>query len=318
MAYSYVFSNDGFGKGDVLPFAIHTGVLSTISLLLFNPLNKLFKRVKIGWGIIFALLASIIQTIAFILIVWFIFGPWIGAYSFPIHICWLLGASLANFFLLIISDNPFNTKHFGLGIGILGVTILGMLIINEANDELATEQNYDIICLVHRPSDKTPEIDDLTKFSLNQKEAKAIIDIGLQGSFWTDKYFRISGSKLISTDQPNYDFDSIEDTPGAEIEFLFGNELGNKMNENPKIIIIMNHPMESDFEFKEPIDSSAIVYQHLTEDKFEVKYLGDKKNSKKITVKETDFRVFPYYTSIVVDLKERGEFRLHGFQWLEK
>src|SRR5690554_437090 len=115
VAYSYVFSNDGFGKGDISAFAIHTGILSIISLLLFNPLNKLFKRVKIAWGIIATLLASIIQTIAFILIAWLVFGPWIGAFSFPIHICWLSGTILANFFILVTSENPFNTKHFGLG-----------------------------------------------------------------------------------------------------------------------------------------------------------------------------------------------------------
>lgn len=314
-----MYSNDGFGQGDIQPFAIHSTILSVISLLLVNIYIWLFSKVNLVIGLILAVIFSAVQTLLFVILVWLVFGPWIGAFSFPIHWCWLSGTAIANIYLLIISDNTFNIKNFGLTAGTIGFALVAIFLFNKGKDELAKQQNFDIVCLVHKPDDnKIPVIENLKKFSLTNEEAKTIIDLGLKGTFWTDKYFRISESKLISTDYPNYDFDLMKATPGAEIEFKFGNKLDSVTNSNPKIIIIMNHPMKSDFEFNEPVNSTMIIYQHSKEDKFKIKQLGEERNSKKVIIKKTDFRAFPYHTSVIVNLKGRGEFRLHGFQWLEK
>lgn len=74
----------------------------------------------------------------------------------------------------------------------MGVSLIAVFFFNKAKDQLAHEQNFDIICLVHRPSKLVPKIQDLTKYSLTENEAKAIIDLGLTGTFWTDKFFRVS------------------------------------------------------------------------------------------------------------------------------
>ena len=317
VAYLYVHSNDGFGKGDIRAFATLSVILSSISLLLLNTLSKVYAKVNTVASVVFSVVFSIIQATLFVLIVWLVYGPWIGAFSFPIHWCWFSGTIIANFYLLIVSDNKFNIKHFAFISGSVGLVLVLISSFNKVSDELANEQNFDIVCLVHRPSDAKLSVDDLTKFSLTTEEAIAIIDLGLKGTFWTDKYFRVKGSKLVSTDYPNYDFDKIDETPGAEIAFKFGNSISSEQNNNPKIIVIMNHPMESDFGFNEPLNSSLIAYQHLEEDQFLIKHLGEESNSKKIIIKKTDFRAFPHYTSVVINLKNRGEFLLHGFQWLK-
>ena len=210
VGFIYVIFNNWFGKGDIQGFAVFSLILSSLSLLQFNFIKKLFARFKILPALFFVLLISVIQTIIFITIVWFILGPWIGAYSFPIIWCWLSGIIMGNFYVLIISENNFKFKHFGSGLSVIGILLLSIYTFNKIEEHLSTEQNFDIICLVYRPSETKPELKDLTKYSLTQKEAQAILDLGLKGTFWTDKFFRISKSKLVSTDFPSFDIDNMD------------------------------------------------------------------------------------------------------------
>ena len=80
----------------------------------------------------------------------------------------------------------------------------------------------------------------------------------------------------------------------------------------------MNHPLTEPFEFMEPLNTSLIIIQDTIGNGFKEIRFSEKKNLKKITIQETDFRGFPYSTSIELNLKEHGEFNIHGFQWLKK
>lgn len=279
-----------------------------------------FERVHFVVGFIFCVVFSTIQTILFILLLWLVFGPWIGAISFPFQIIWISGIGLANLYLLTTSESKFNFRHLLFVTGIVLFSILTFKLVNKGKDALAEQQNYDIICLVHTPNDSIQSnVDDLTKFGLTEEEASTILEQDLTGTFWTDKFFRVKDSQLLSTDFPDYNFDQFDNTPGAEIEFRFGNTLNSSINLNPtKIIIVMNHPLTEDYEFKESLNSSMILIQELTGNNFREIYFGEHKNSKKIIIRETDFRSFPYSTSLLLDLKGRSEFRLFGFQWLKK
>jgi len=183
VASSYVISNDGYGKGDIQAFAFYSLILSAISLLLVKIIKTIFSKVNAGIGLFLTIVYSILQSFLFILIMWLIFGPWIGAFSFPLHLCWLSGTLFANFYLLIISDNKFNYKYFGITIITISLGLLIVFLFKKGKDEMAQEQNFDIVCLVHRPSDVVPELKDLTKYSLTKNEAQSIIDLGLKGTF---------------------------------------------------------------------------------------------------------------------------------------
>lgn len=320
IAWFYVESNDGFGKGDILPFTFYSFILSLLSISIIGLYKKAFEKVHYFFGITLSIIFSIIQTFLFILILWFVFGPWIGAISFPFQICWLIGVNVANLFLLTKSQSKFNTRHLFLIFIVIGLSILVYKITYEVKDNLAENQNYDIICLSHSPNEEgKSSIQDLIKYGLSENEAKVILRQNLTGSFWTDTFFRISQSKLISTDHPNYDFDKLEKNSGNEIEFTFGNKLNSTINLNPnRIIIVMNHPLTEPFEFKEPLNTSMIIIQDSIGNGFKEIRFSEKKNLKKITIQETDFRGFPYSTSIELNLKEHGKFNIHGFQWLKK
>lgn len=320
IAWLYVESNDGFGKGDVLPFTFYSFIFSCFSVLIIGLYQKAFEKAHYFFGFIISIIFSIVQTILFILILWFVFGPWIGAISFPFHICWLVGVNVANLFLLTKSQSKFNTRHLFVVFIVIGLSITVYKITYRIKDNLAENQNYDIICLSHSPNEEVKlSIQDLIKYGLSENEAKIILEQNLTGSFWTDTFFRVSQSKLISTDRPNYDFDKLEKNPGNEIEFIFGNKLNSTISLNPnRIIIVMNHPLTEPFEFIEPLNTSLIIIQDTIGNRFKEIRLSEKKNLKKITILKTDFRSFPYSTSIKLDLKEYGEFYIHGFQWLEK
>lgn len=316
VAFFYVINNDWFGKGDIDGFACFTLVLSSLSLFLFTPSRKLYSRLSLILGILVALLLSVTQTIAFTTIVWLLLGPWIGAYSFPILWCWLAGTSAANCFVLLVSDNALNGKHVGMGAGIVCLAVGSIGSYNWLKDQVAVEQNFDIICLVHRPSNVTAQVSDLTKYALTTSEAQAVLNLGLKGSFWTDTFFRVSGSKLVSTDYPTYDFDQRENDSGADLEFMFGNTLAQNLSTSPKVIIIMNHPQKLPFSFKQPHKRSLIVYQHIQEDGFHLSGVEEDVTTKDFIIEGTNFRGFPYSTPLVIELKNRGKFDLHGFQWM--
>jgi len=320
IAWFYVESNDGFGKGDILPFTFYSFIFSCFSVLIIGLYKKAFEKAHYFLGFILSIIFSIIQTILFILILWIVFGPWIGAISFPFQICWLVGVNVANLYLLTKSQSKFNTRHLFVIFIVIGLSFAVYKITYRVKDNLAENQNYDIICLSHSPNEEgKSSIQDLIKYGLSENEARVILEQNLTGSFWTDTFFRVSQSKLISTDRPNYDFDKLEKNPGNKIEFIFGNKLNSTINLNPnRIIIVMNHPLTEPFEFMEPLNTSMIIIQDTIGNGFKEIRLSEKKNSKKIIIQETDFRGFPYSTSIKLNLKEHGEFNIHGFQWLKK
>ena len=320
VAWFYVVSNDGFGKGDIFPFTFYSFILSCFSILIIGFYQKVFEKVHYFFGFILSIIFSILQTILFILILWLVFGPWIGAISFPFQICWLVGVNITNLYLLTKSQNKFGTRHLFVVFIITGLFITIYKITYRVKDNLAKNQNYDIICLSHSPNEKgISSIQDLIKYGLSENEARVILEQNLTGGFWGDTFFRVYQSKLISTDRPKYDFDKLEKNPGNKIEFIFGNKLNSTISLKPnKIIIIMNHPLNEPFEFIEPLNASLIIIQDTIGNGFKEIRLNEKKNLKKITIRKTNFRSFPYSTSIQLDLKKYGEFNIHGFQWLEK
>lgn len=318
LSYLYVMNNEWFGKGDIIPFAMYSAIVGILSSLLTNIYTKQISKLNSVFGLVATIIISSVQTFLFIYLLWFIIGPWIGAISFPFQIFWFAAIIFANIYLLVCSENKFGKRQFGF-IVLISTLILSLFYLkNRMKDAAAETQNFDIFRITHRPSEESPTINELTKYNLTLEESKAIIETGIRGSFWTDKYFRIENSKLVSTDYPNYNFDEIESTPGSKIEFMFGNDLNTITNSRNKVILVMNHPIEEDFKFNEPLNSSMIVIQSIEDETWQIIRLEDETNSKKITIGKTNFSGFPYSTSIELDLKGRRKFSLHGFQWMER
>lgn len=315
IAFFYVINNDGFGKGDIQGFSILSLIFSAISFLLYGLFNKLFGRVNIFISVVLVIAFSFIQATIFLYTAWFIFGPWLGAFSFPIFRIWLIAIVIGNFYVLLKSQNKFGFKHLLRIIG-AGAIIYGLIFFYNSIQNLRTEhQNFDIICLSWTPSDKTPEIKELMKWSLTEKEANDLINSGVKGSFWGERFFRIENSNIVSIDNPDLSFEE----KGNSIEFEFGNDIDTtKTNERPKVIIIMNHPQETDFTFGQPINETMIVLQNQENDGFKIYPDKIDFNIKQIKIKKTDFRSFPHWTGLSVELKWKNDFSVNGFQWLDR
>ena len=197
-----------------------------------------------------------------------------------------------------------------------GAIIYGLIFFYNSIQNLRTEnQNFDIICLSWTPSDKTPEIKELMKWSLTEKEANDLINSGVKGSFWGERFFRIENSKIVSIDNPDLSFEDKENS----IEFEFGNDIDTiKTNERPKVIIVMNHPQETDFTFGQPVNETMIVLQNQESDNFKIYPDKIDFNIKQIKIEKTDFRSFPHWTGLSVELKWKNDFSVNGFQWLDR
>lgn len=301
--------------GDIQGFSILTLIFSIGSFFLYRLFEKIFNRFQILVALILAIVFTVVQAIIFLYTAWFIFGPWLGAFSFPIFQIWLIAIAIGNFYILTISKNKFGIKHL-LGIIGSGIIVYGLIFTYGSIQNLRTEnQNFDLICLSWTPSDRVPEISDLTKWSLTEKESQDIIELGIKGSFWGQRFFRIENSELISTKFPNLSFKDNQEA----IPFTFGNDIDTtKTNKRTKIIVIMNRPQETDFSFKQSDNETMIIVQNKEKDGFKVYPEKTVSNIQEIKIQQTDFRSFPYWTRILVGLKSKDDFYGNGFQWMDK
>jgi hypothetical protein len=315
IAVFFVIKNDGFGRSDIQGFSILTLIFSVSSFFLYGLFEKIFKRVHILVAFILTIAFTFVQAIIFIYTAWFIFGPWLGAFSFPIFRIWLIAIGIGNFYVLTNSENKFGLKHL-LGIVGAGIVVYALTFFYGLNQNLRTEkQNFDIICLSWAPSDKVPQTSELTKWSLTEKEATDIIDLGIKGDFWGQRFFRVEDSKIISLENPNLSFEEKQNS----ILFTFGNDIDTaKTNERPKVIIIMNHPQEKDFIFEQSVNETIIVLQNEKQDGFTIYPDKYALNIKKIRIEKTDFRSFPYWAEISIELKGKNDFSVNGFQWVDR
>ncbi|WP_340104180.1 hypothetical protein [Rhodohalobacter sp. 8-1] len=101
-AFIFVAQNDWFGSGDLSGFAFLVVLFSALTYPLLHFLHKKTtdKSLLISYGS--ALLTSIILTIFFILLLVLLLGPWIGAFSFPVLFCLLIGSSIASILTVYI------------------------------------------------------------------------------------------------------------------------------------------------------------------------------------------------------------------------
>lgn len=315
IAVFYVINNDGFGRGDIQEFSILTLIFSVASFFLYGLFEKIYKRVHILVAFILTIAFTFVQAIIFIYTAWFIFGPWLDAFSFPIFRIWLIAIGIGNFYVLTNSENKFGLKHL-LGVVGVGIVVYALTVFYGSIQNLRTEiQNFDIICLSWTPSDKVPQTSELTKWSLTEKEATDIIDLGIKGDFWGQRYFRVEDSEIISLENQDLSFEDKQNS----ILFTFGKDIDTfKTNERPKVIIIMNRPQEEDFIFEQSVNETIIVLQNEKEDGFTVypdKYAF---NIKKIRIEKTDFKSFPYWTRFFIELKEKDDYSVNGFQWVDR
>jgi len=166
LAFGYVMNNEWFGKGDIIPFAIYSTILGILSSLLTNIYTKQISKLNSALGFIATLIISIVQTVIFTYLLWFVIGPWIGTISFPFQIFWFASITLANLYILVDSENKFGKKQFGFCILISTLLLSLFYLTNRIKDGMAQTQNFDIFCITHRPSDESPTINELTKYNL--------------------------------------------------------------------------------------------------------------------------------------------------------
>jgi hypothetical protein len=316
VAYLFVLSLDGYGQGDLRPFGVYTIFLSILSVLWVGLYNRAFERVNLAVGLILLVVFTLLQTQVFNLLLWYGLGPWIGAISFPYVLCWIAGIFFANLFLLINSKNKFKLRNLLIISGVVSFICLVSIV----KDALAEQQNYDIICLEHRPNEEAQTTaEDLLRFGLSEAEASEIIKYELGGTLSTKMFFRVSESNMVSTYNPEMDFETMEYRHLIDLSEMFANSFSPKIKINPnKIILILNQPLKENYKFYEPLNSSLIVIQDSTGNNFKKVYLGDDRNSKKIEIKNTDFKESPNSTSIIIDLKGKSDFQIDGFKWRKK
>lgn len=100
----YVALHSGFGKGDLWAFALWCALAGVAAIL---PLH-IFGRVTATWSssitLLVAACSAVVLATAITYSVSLILGPWTRAFSFPIFLCWVGGASAAFLSSVVLGD----------------------------------------------------------------------------------------------------------------------------------------------------------------------------------------------------------------------
>ena len=104
-ATAYVARNDWFGSGDLSAFAFWSCLLAIPAY----PALRVFDRWSVNWTAALAYSAAVVLGLAAgalaTVVVAAILGGWIGAFSFPVFLCWLAG-TLSSFAAVVLLRRP--------------------------------------------------------------------------------------------------------------------------------------------------------------------------------------------------------------------
>jgi len=147
LAAAYVASHDWFDAGDLSSFAFW----SILVALPAYPLLRLYDRHARGWGaaaaFAVAAVVGVLAGVVWTLVVATILGGWIGAFGFPVFLCWL-GGSLAGFIACALARRPraWPTALFAVAVPFFGVIAVLRIVFAQPAD-----------LLVHVAPGTTPE-----------------------------------------------------------------------------------------------------------------------------------------------------------------
>ena len=141
-AFSYVALNDWFGASDLQGFAFWVLIFSVLTYPILEYLVKKTagKTALSSYGL--ALLTSLAITIIFILLMLFLLGAWIGAFSFPVLFCLLIGASIGSILSVYIQrPSTWVSAIFSVSILPIIFSVLVSIYFTQPDDLLITVSN---------------------------------------------------------------------------------------------------------------------------------------------------------------------------------
>ncbi|MBK8981556.1 MAG: hypothetical protein IPM38_04345 [Ignavibacteria bacterium] len=94
-----LYLQDWFGKGDTYAFILWTVPLAAGLSVSGQTILNIFRTHPFLLKLFFIILTAGICSFIWVYCLAFIFGPWIGAYSFPILYLWIIGSILQLLFL---------------------------------------------------------------------------------------------------------------------------------------------------------------------------------------------------------------------------
>ncbi|MCA1615258.1 MAG: hypothetical protein LC800_14375 [Acidobacteria bacterium] len=105
-AYAFIMSNEGFGIGDLWAFGFwnlfFTVFLSLAGLVLLRPFATLPSPVRLTVALLIGVAVGFLWT----LVVRFMLGPWLGAFSFPVLYCWVIGGTVTMPLTILLCGRP--------------------------------------------------------------------------------------------------------------------------------------------------------------------------------------------------------------------
>lgn len=119
-AVAYVAVNGWFGAGDLPAMIVWSLPLGIIAAVTVGALSRRLAGAKARWHYAAFVPIGVILGVAWTILVAFIMGGWIGAFSFPVLFCWVFGGVSAGVAAAWIN----HPRSWPTGLLVLGIALV--------------------------------------------------------------------------------------------------------------------------------------------------------------------------------------------------
>ncbi|GIU83014.1 MAG: hypothetical protein D6823_15525 [Chloroflexi bacterium] len=176
MSVVAITANKGFGYSDIMPFLILTLPLVIIIAAVKAMLIGILRWFPLVFRYIVAGIIGVIGGLLWAIIVAIYMGPWFSAFSFPVHLCWMVGGASG----MIVGSNSYLRRALIAELAVIAVIGFGFLTMPRyISDLLSKNQTLEVVGFVWKPGPEPLSVENMD-FDLDEEVAK-LASIGLTG-----------------------------------------------------------------------------------------------------------------------------------------
>jgi len=187
IAFTSVAINRGFGTRDLLPFLTWTLVFAAVVALVAQILASTHVKMPALLRYCLAGASGVVVGVLWTYVVGQLLGPWLGAFSLPILLCWIAGGASGMILTMLYQENRRHAALISVSV-ILVLTVSAWTLSKSLGVFISGEQQLELLVLKWHPGTKPLTTTEALEPSISKSDLEYLKAIGLTGEV------RFSGS----------------------------------------------------------------------------------------------------------------------------
>lgn len=216
--------NGGFGASDLRPFILWTLPFAVVITSLKKGLISIFGRLSLIYRYVVASVLGIIGGTLWTYLVALSLGPWFGAFSFPVLICWIVGG--ASGMVAGIGDYSGKKNFMIIEIAIIAIIYISIAIgANPLFKYLSGDQQLEVISFKWTLGLEPLDIQEVLANRVSEDNLSQLKSLGFTG----------------------------------QLTYAGGSGVVGRGNKHARAIIIMQHQLKEPIDLHQP-DGVEVIY----------------------------------------------------------